>query len=296
MEDIYFIDRKTGKKIKEIVPGSKTMKFLYGKKRIGKLNLYLLFKRKYLSQFGGLMMQWSYSKRKIPVFIKEHQLNMDEFVVPEKGYKNFNQFFYRKLKDKQRIIEDGVVSAADGKIVVFNQINDCYNFYIKDCSFNLTTFLKDKYLAQKYNGCAMAIIRLAPADYHRFHFPFDGIPSESKKIKGYYYSVSPLALKQNMKIFCENKREYSQLKTNSIGDILICEVGATLTGSIKQTYIPNQPVKKGDEKGHFSFGGSTIVLLFEKNKIKFNQDLINNTNNGFETAIKMGEQIAEIVN
>lgn len=295
MEDIYFIDRKTGKKIKEIVPGNKTMKFLYGKKRVGKLNLYLLFKRKYLSQFGGLMMQWSYSKRKIPVFIKEHQLNMDEFVVPEKGYKNFNQFFYRKLKDKKRIIEEGIISPADGKIVVFNQINDCYNFYIKDCSFNLITFLKDKNLADKYNGGAMAIIRLAPADYHRFHFPFDGIPSESKKIKGYYYSVSPLALKQNMKIFCENKREYSQLKTNSIGDILICEVGATLTGSIKQTYIPNQPVKKGDEKGHFSFGGSTVVLLFEKNKIKFNLDLIDNTNNGFETAIKMGEQIAEIV-
>ena len=295
MEEIYFINRETGEKVKEIVPGSKTMYFLYGNKRVGKLNLFLLFKRKYLSQFGGLMMQWSYSKRKIPVFIKEHQLNMDEFVVPEKGYKNFNQFFYRKLKSKKRVIEKGVVSPADGKIVVFNQINDCYNFYIKDCSFNLITFLKDEHLAQKYNGGSMAIIRLAPADYHRFHFPFDGIPSESKKIKGYYYSVSPLALKQNMRIFCENKREYSTLKTNKLGDILICEVGATLTGSIKQTYTPNQPVKKGDEKGHFAFGGSTVVLLFERNKIQFNQDLVDNTNNGYETAIKMGEQIAEII-
>jgi len=293
VEDIYFIDRKTGKIVKEKVPGSKTMSFLYGKKRAGKLNLFLLFKRKYLSQFGGLMMKWSYSKRKIPTFIKEHQLNMDDFEVPEKGFKNFNQFFYRKLKEDKINIEEGVVSPADGKIVVFNIVDDCYKFYIKDCSFDLHTFLKDEFLAKKYKGGAMAIIRLAPADYHRFHFPFDGVPTTSKKIKGYYYSVSPIALQQNMRIFCENKREYSILKTQEIGDILYCEVGATLTGSIVQTYIPNQPVKKGDEKGHFAFGGSTVVLLFEKNKIKFNQDLIEHTAKGYETSIKMGEQIAE---
>ncbi len=295
MQDIYYIDRKTGEKVKEIIPGSKTMYFLYGNKRVGRLNLFLLFKRKYMSKFGGLMMKWSYSKRKIPKFVSQHGLKMDEFEVPQKGYKNFNQFFYRKLKPNTRQIENGIISPADGKIVVFNQIDDCYNFYIKDCSFNLITFLKNNELAEKYNGGSMAIIRLAPADYHRFHFPYDGIPTPSTKIKGYYFSVSPLALQQNMRIFCENKREYSLLKTKDVGDILICEVGATLTGSIVQTYTPYKPVKKGDEKGHFAFGGSTVVLIFEKNKIVFNKDLIDNTNNGFETALQMGEQIAEII-
>ncbi len=296
MKDIYYINRQTGEKIKEIVPGQKTMNFLYGNKRAAKLNLFLLFKRKYLSQFGGLMMQWSYSKRRIPDFIKTHQLNMDEFEVPQKGYKNFNQFFYRKLKTNSRKIDDGVVSPADGKIVVFNNIEEVNNFYIKDCSFNLLTFLKDGALAEKYKNGSMAIIRLAPADYHRFHFSLDGVPTASKKIKGYYYSVSPIALQRNMRIFCENKREYSLLKTEEAGEVLICEVGATLTGSVIQTYTPNIPVKKGDEKGHFAFGGSTVVLLFEANKIKFNQDLIDNTHNGYETEIKMGEQIAEISN
>ncbi|MGV6860216.1 MAG: phosphatidylserine decarboxylase [Putridiphycobacter sp.] len=296
MKDIYYINRQTGEKIKEIVPGQKTMNFLYGNKRAAKLNLFLLFKRKYLSQFGGLMMQWSYSKRRIPDFIKTHQLNMDEFEVPQKGYKNFNQFFYRKLKTNSRKIDAGVVSPADGKIVVFNNIEEVNNFYIKDCSFNLLTFLKDGALAEKYKNGSMAIIRLAPADYHRFHFSLDGVPTASKKIKGYYYSVSPIALQRNMRIFCENKREYSLLKTEEAGEVLICEVGATLTGSVIQTYTPNIPVKKGDEKGHFAFGGSTVVLLFEANKIKFNQDLIDNTHNGYETEIKMGEQIAEISN
>jgi len=94
-----------------------------------------------------------------------------------------------------------------------------------------------------------------------------------------------------MRIFLENKREYCTLKTDKFGDILMCDVGATLTGSIIQTYTPNQPVKKGEEKGHFAFGGSTIVLLFEKNCVKFDQDLIENTKNGFETSVKMGEKI-----
>ena len=266
MRDIFYINRETGKKEKELVPGGKTMYFLYGKKRMGKLNLYLLFKRKYLSQFGGLMMNWSYSKRKIAPFVDEHEMDMNDYIVPIEGYKNFNQFFYRKLQDNKRPIGEGLVSPADGKIVVFDTIRSCMGFYVKDCTFNLVTFLKDKELADKYEGGSMMIIRLAPADYHRFHFPADGIPNETKKIKGYYYSVSPMALQQNMRIFLQNKREYCTLKTQEFGDVLLCDVGATLTGSIVQTYTSGQPIKKGDEKGHFAFGGSTVVILFEKDK------------------------------
>ena len=75
------------------------------------------------------------------------------------------------------------------------------------------------------------------------------------------------------------------------GKVLICDVGATLTGSIVQTYPENSRVSKGDEKGFFAFGGSTLILLFEAGKIKFSSDLITNTQDGNETTIKMGEQI-----
>lgn len=291
MKDIYYINRETGEKEQELVPGGKTMYFLYGKKRMGKLNLYLLFKRKYLSQFGGLMMNWSYSKRKIAPFVEEHEMDMNDYIVPVEGYKNFNQFFYRKLHENKRPIGDGLVSPADGKIVAFDTVNCSLDFYIKDSSFNLGTFLKDEVLAKKYECGGMLVVRLAPADYHRFHFPADGIPNETKKIKGYYYSVSPMALQQNMRIFLQNKREYCTLKTQEFGDVLLCDVGATLTGSIVQTYIPGQEVKKGDEKGHFAFGGSTVVILFEKGKVKFDDDLLENTKNGLETTVKMGEKI-----
>ena len=102
-----------------------------------------------------------------------------------------------------------------------------------------------------------------------------------------------MALQQNMRIFLQNKREYCTLKTQEFGDVLLCDVGATLTGSIVQTYTSGQPIKKGDEKGHFAFGGSTVVILFEKDKVTFDADLLKNTKDGLETTVKMGESIGK---
>ena len=76
------------------------------------------------------------------------------------------------------------------------------------------------------------------------------------------------------------------------GDVIMAEVGATMVGSIKQTYKGNF-VNKGEEKGYFKFGGSTVVLLFEKNKINIDEDLLINTAQGYETTIRMGERICE---
>lgn len=290
MENIIYINRKTGQQETEIVKGPKTMNYIYNK-RVGKIGLRLLFKRKIFSRYGGWVMSQDKSIKKIDEFLRVNNLDMSQFIIPEGGYKNFNDFFYRKLQPNKRPIGNGLVSPADGKVVAFKTIDCCTDFYVKDCSFNLITFLKDKALAEKYDGGSMMVIRLAPADYHRFHFPANGIPSETTKIKGYYYSVSPIALKQNMRIFLENKREYSTLKTEEYGDILLCDVGATLTGTIIQTYTENQAVKKGEEKGHFAFGGSTVVVLFEKDKITIDADLLENTQKGFETTVEMGETI-----
>lgn len=140
------------------------------------------------------------------------------------------------------------------------------------------------------------IIRLAPIDYHRFHFPADGEISESKLIDGVYYSVSTHAIKKNFRILCENKREYSILKTEKFGDIAMFEVGATMVGGIKQSYKPNSYVKKGEEKGYFYFGGSTCVLVFERGKVKIDEDLLENTKKGIETKVYMGEKIGISLN
>lgn len=291
---INFIDRKTGKIQQEDVPAGGMMRFLYGT-WAGKASLHTLFKRKFISAWGGKYMNNKKSVNKIQPFIEQYGINLEEFIVPEGGFKHFNDFFYRKIKPQERPINEGIVSPADGRVLAFNQIKDTQEFFIKGNLFNLERFLQNKSLAEKFTGGSMFIVRLAPVDYHRYHFPVSGKALDSIKINGDYFSVSPIALRKNLKIFLENKREHTTINTKEVGDVLFMDIGATMTGSIFQTYIPNTKVEKGDEKGYFAFGGSTVVLLFEPNKIKFSKDLVQNTKNGYETYIKMGETIASPV-
>ena len=295
METIKYIERASGEIKTENVPGEGMLKWLYTS-ATGKAALNLLVKRKVVSAIGGWYMDSKLSAKRIPDFVNEHHINLSECEFSDiQHYKTFNEFFYRKLKPGVRVIEEGLVSPADGKILAFQSMNDIPSFFIKGSEFNLQTFLGDESLAQKYETGAMAIIRLAPVDYHRYHFPASGKASESVKINGHYFSVSPLALRGSLKIFCENQREHCTLSTEEFGDILIVDVGATMVGSIIQTYEANSKVKKGDEKGYFAFGGSTLVLLFEKETITFDADLIENTKKGMETTVKVGEKIASPV-
>jgi phosphatidylserine decarboxylase len=231
----------------------------------------------------------------VPGFIENHQLDTREFLKDPKEFTSFNDFFYRKLKPGSRPVQDGLVSPADGKVLAFEKMGHASKFFVKGNKFGIQDFLKDDSLAEKYQGGSMIIIRLAPSDYHRFHFPASGQAGETHPIKGHYYSVSPMALKKSIKIFCQNKREYCILNSSDMGDILMCEVGATMVGSILQTYSPNSTVDRGEEKGYFAFGGSTIVLLFEPGKVKIDADLLQNTEQGYETTVLMGEKIGSPV-
>lgn len=292
MSEIKYIERNTGQIKSENVPGKGMLNWLYGAIP-GKLGLNLFVKRKVVSSMGGWYMNTRRSAKRIVDFVEEHNINLNECQVSKaEDFKTFNDFFYRKLNPGARPIGDDIVSPADGKILVFPNLESVPSFFVKDTEFNPEKFLRNKQLAAKYTDGSMAIIRLAPADYHRYHFPASGLASASVKINGHYFSVSPLALRKSLKIFCENKREYCTLQTNGYGDILIADVGASMVGSIIQTYKPNSEVQKGDEKGYFAFGGSTLVLLFEKGKIQFEKDLVANTRKNLETTIRMGETIA----
>lgn len=290
---IKYIERKTGEILTEKVPGEKYLKFLYYNP-LGELPLNLVVKKKFLTEFYGKKMSLSESCKKILPFIEEAEINISEAKKKVEEFISFNDFFYRELKTGARKIdysEDVLVSPADGKILAYENIKDKDRFFVKGDKFSLEEFFRDKNLAKKYEDGVFVIIRLAPVDYHRFHFPTDGNISESKLIDGWYYSVSTHAVKQNFRIFCENKREYSILKTEKFGDIAIFEVGATMVGGITQTYKANSFVTKGEEKGYFYFGGSTCILVFEKGKIKIDSDLLENTQKGIETKVYMGERI-----
>lgn len=293
---IKYIERKTGEILCEKVPGEKYLKFLYYNP-FGELPLNMVVKKKFLTQRYGKLMDKPESVKRIPSFIKETGVNISEAKKKIEDFTSFNDFFYRELKEGARVIdndENSVVSSADGKILAFENIEKEKNYYIKGDKFTLEEFFQDSELAKKYENGVFVIIRLAPVDYHRFHFPVDGKISKSHLIEGAYYSVSTHAIRKNFRIFCENKREYSILYTEKFGDIAMVEIGATMVGGIKQSYVPDTWVKKGEEKGYFYFGGSTCILVFEKDKVRIDRDLIENTKKGIETKVYMGEKIGSI--
>ncbi len=288
---IQFIHRKTKEIITETPPAEGLLKFLYDNP-FGKTTVLPIAKRKFISEYYGKKMYKASSTKKIEGFVKQLNIDMSESEKQISEFTSFNDFFYRKLKPSARPIESGFVSPGDGKLIAFENISDVHHFFVKGRKFILSEFLNDKDLAARYEDASLIILRLAPNDYHRFHFPYKGVPSEVTKIKGSYFSVSPHALARNFtKVFCENKREYCTLKTADKGAIIIAPVGATMVGSILETYTPNQEINKGDEMGYFAFGGSTIVMLVPKNNLTIDADILENTRNNMETFVQMGEKI-----
>ncbi|WP_432735982.1 phosphatidylserine decarboxylase [Maridesulfovibrio sp. FT414] len=294
MNNIQYIDRKTGNVLTEKVPGEKWLDWLYHNP-VGKLALDWVVRRKFLSAWYGWYMDTHDSSKMIEGFIKCLNMKMDEVLRPLNDFKSFNDFFIRELVPGARTVDlnrEAVVSPADGKVMAFEGFRGLDTFFAKGQEFSLDRFLQDKVLSSKYEGGTMMIIRLAPVDYHRFHFPAEGRVTRSRLINGDYYSVSPHAVKDMLSVYWENKREYCELRTENAGDILLCEVGATMVGSIVQTYTPDVVVGKGQQKGWFKFGGSTVVMLFEKGRVRVDEDILRNTISGYETSIKMGERVA----
>ncbi|MFK5855344.1 MAG: phosphatidylserine decarboxylase [Bacteroidota bacterium] len=287
-----YVERETGIIKTEKIAEEKWLVWLYNNP-VGKASMFGIVKRKFISTWYGDEMDSESSGEKIEPFIEEFNIDMN--IAKTEEYNSFNDFFYRKLKKSARPVDTNsnvIVSPADGKILAYSNINNT-DFIIKGARFDVNSFLDNQSLANKYSNGSLIIVRLAPYDYHRFHFPVSGYASQPTLIEGDLYSVNPIALRQMVEIFFLNKREYVSIVTNNFGDVIMAEVGATMVGSIIQTYKANS-ITKGAEKGYFKFGGSTVVLLFEKDKIIIDTDLLENTANGLETEVKMGEKIGEV--
>jgi len=288
-EPIHYVDRQTGAIKTEKVAGENWLVWLYNNP-VGEATLATLVKRKFISSFYGKMMDKPESAKKIKPFVEEYDIDLS--IAQKQKFNSFNDFFVRKLRKNARPANNDsnvVVSPADGKLMAWSNVSNS-DFIIKGHRFDVPSFLNDTTLAKKYKNGSLIVVRLAPNDYHYFHFPVSGIVSPVVKIKGDYYSVNPIALHQMIEIFCLNKRQYVLITTEQFGDVVMAEVGATMVGSILQTYEGNA-AGKGKEKGYFKFGGSTVVLLFEKNRIRVDKDLLANTEKGFETYVLMGGQI-----
>lgn len=279
----------------EAVYGEKWLRWTY-ETSLGRLTLENMIKRASLSRYFGWRMSLPDSTRRIMPFIIDYGLDVDEFVKSPFKFKSFNEFFYRALKPGARPLaapqdERVAVLPADGRHLAFQNVAGAAGFYAKGQRFDLAAFLDDAELARGFEGGSMLISRLCPVDYHRFHFPVAGKPRESRLINGWLYSVSPIALRRNLAYLWENKRMVTLVESPAFGRVAVCEIGATMVGTIFQSFVPNRAVAKGEEKGLFRFGGSCVVTLFEPGRIALDRDLVEQSADQCEVYARMGERL-----
>ncbi len=292
---IKIYNRQTKQYETEQVAGDIYLKWAYSSP-VGMKLLELIVKKKLFSKLYGFFCDSKMSKKKISSFVRDFNIDMSICEKRVNQFKSFNDFFTRKLTKKARPIDNilgSLISPGDGKLVAYHHIDLNKLVQIKGLTYSFNRLIDDPSIASKFSEGTCLILRLSPTDCHRFYFIDNGMCEETKKIKGDYYSVNPIALKAIPELFCKNKREWSIFHSDNFGDVLCMEVGSTCVGSITQTYIPGKRIKKGDEKGYFKFGGSTIVLFFEKGKVRIDKDIIDQTNKGYETSVVMGEKVGE---
>jgi phosphatidylserine decarboxylase len=262
----------------------------------GRFFVWMLARRAFFSQWYGHKMRKPESALRILPFISKYEIDVDEFAKSPFDYKTFNEFFYRALKPESRPIAAGekvAVFPADGRHLAFPDIQAAAGFYVKGAKFSFAELLHDETDAEKFAGGAMLISRLCPVDYHRFHFPVSGTPGEPRLIKGWLYSVSPVALRRRLRYLIENKRVVTLIETQEFGTVAMIEVGATNVGSIQQSFVPGRPAAKGEEKGLFAFGGSCVITVFQKGRIRFDADIVAQSENQLETYARMGDRLGE---
>ncbi|MFW8634578.1 archaetidylserine decarboxylase [Cribrihabitans pelagius] len=290
-DPILVVDRETGETFEEAVLGEKWIRWAYqtaGAKPIEKL----LFRSALISRLMGAWFDSGLSKGKIAKVVEELKIDMSEAAAPAKSFKSFNDFFIRRLKPEVRPFStdpQDIVSPADGRVLVFPQLDEDTFVPVKGHPMSVRTMLPG--IAERFFGGALAIVRLCPADYHRYHFPAAGRITAAEDIGGALHSVNPIALGAGPDVFGENKRSWTLIESDACGAYAFVEVGAFGVGSIVNTRTEGT-VAKMEEKGYFKFGGSTVVVVFEPGRVQFSEDLAANSAKGRETLVKLGQPLA----
>ena len=292
-EPILYYDRYDRTTKTEKVFGERWLRLAYDNP-VGRFAVWLFIRRRLFSWYYGRKMNRRGSDMLIFKFVTDYDIDVTEFAKSAFDFKTFNEFFYRALKPECRPIAQGLkiaVLPADGRHLAFPDVERADGFYVKGAKFSLDELLGDADLAARFSGGSMLISRLCPSDYHRFHFPVSGIPTEARLVRGSLYSVSPIALRRNIKYLVSNKRYVTVIEAPDFGTMAMVEVGATNVGSIVQSYVPGRPVVKGEEKGLFAFGGSCVITLFRNSRIMFDADLVGQSASCIETYGRMGDRL-----
>lgn len=286
--DVYIKSRE-GEYIDTYKSDDGALDFLYGS-ITGRIILKLLTRR-FVSKLAGAYMNSFLSKGRIKSTVERANINLSEY--EKSTFKSYNDFFTRKIKKENRPIvmsTESFIAPCDSKVSAY-KISDKSNFFIKNSVYTITDLLGgNEELADNYKDGYCLIFRLTVDDYHRYCYIDDGEKGDNIYIPGILHTVNPIALGR-YNIYKRNCREYTVLNTKNFGEVVQVEVGAMMVGRINNLHNKHS-FTRGEEKGMFEFGGSTIVLLVKKNVISIDNDILTNTAENVETLVHMGESIA----
>jgi len=265
----------------------KTLKFLY-KTVSGRMVLKVLT-RPMVSKVTGKVLNSRISAFAAKNAIKKRKIETS--MLEKTRFRSYNDFFTRKLKEGGRVVDmhpHALVSPCDSKLSAYD-IGEDNCFVIKGTPYTVKDLLGGDEIYKEYIGGKCLVFRLAVDDYHRYCYFDNGVKGDNVYLKGILHTVHPIVVGQ-YNIYKRNCREYTVMDTENFGRAVQVEVGALMVGKIKNFHGKHK-FTRGEEKGMFEFGGSTIVLLFKKDTVVLDDDIIRNSGNDVETVVKYGEKI-----
>ena len=289
---MYYMDRE-GHRIKKTTSQDKFLKFVYTHTATRVLMRPLLLPA--VSRLGGKLLNTKVSAVFAGLFARTHGIDLNKY--EKQKFDSYNDFFTRKLKPDARLLAQGddiLISPCDAKLTIFPITNDS-RFLIKQGQYTVQSLLRDEKLAKQFEGGILWQLRLSVDDYHRYIYPVSGRRSHERTINGVFHTVQPIAL-EHCPVYKENTRKYCIIKTKEFGTILMMEVGAMMVGRITNHEAEPGYVTRGEEKGYFEFGGSTIILLTQKGAVLPRKNILYRSARGEETRIRQGEKIGKVNN
>ncbi|MBQ3081175.1 MAG: phosphatidylserine decarboxylase [Clostridia bacterium] len=273
-----------------IIVGNKqdrTLRFLY-KTFSGRVVLKMLT-RPVVSKVTGSVLNSRLSAFAAKSAIKKRKIETS--MLEKTKFRSYNDFFTRKLKEGGRVVDmtpSSLISPCDSKLSAYD-IGEDNSFVIKGTPYTVKDLINGDERYKEYVGGKCLVFRLAVDDYHRYCYFDNGTKGENVFIKGVLHTVHPIVVGE-YDIYKRNCREYTVMETENFGRVIQVEVGAMMVGRIKNLHGTHS-FSRGEEKGMFEFGGSTIVMLFKKDTIALDDDIIRNSANNVETIVKYGEKI-----
>lgn len=242
-----------------------------------------------ISRAAGRFMDSRASRPLIKPFIRRSGIDTSQYIMYD--FRSYNDFFTRVIKPEKRPVDheaSHLISPCDSKLTVHKIEGDSV-FRIKGSRYRVKDLLQNEPLARQFCGGYCLIFRLEVDDYHRYCYIDNGTKSDNTFIKGELHTVNPVAL-ERYNIYKRNCREYTVLHTENFGNVVQIEVGAMMVGRIVNAH-GKASFCRGQEKGRFEFGGSTIVMLFGRDSICVDEDILRNSAENTETVVKFGEKI-----